>query len=89
MSQRPNDRPKTWFEEFSAEVKSDHHQLLECREKRQKNGDWSFEHALKRTQAFYRERFTGYCKVGSISQNQLDQLMPLVEALGSADFPED
>lgn len=85
----PNDRPKTWFEEFSAEIVSDHRQLLACRAEREGRGDWSFEHAVKRTQEFYRERFTGYQRVGSISEDQLAQLLPLVEALGTENFPED
>lgn len=84
----PNDRPKTWFEEFRAEVVSDQRQLLERRDKRETHSDWSFDHAVRRTQEFYRERFTGYHKVGSISQGELDQLMGMVEALGTKEFPD-
>lgn len=83
----PDDRPKTWFEEFSAEVKSDHRQLLQCRDERAGRGDWSFDHAVKRTREFYEERFTGYQRVGSITLEQRDQLLALVEALGTDGFP--
>ncbi|MCR4378474.1 MAG: hypothetical protein NUV50_10345 [Rhodospirillales bacterium] len=82
----PDDRPKTWFEEFRAEVVSDHQQLLQCRAEREARGDWSFEHAVKRTQEFYVERFTGYHRVGSISLEELNALQGLVEALGSDTF---
>lgn len=82
----PDDRPKTWFEEFRAEVVSDHQQLLQCRAEREARGDWSFEHAVKRTQEFYVERFTGYQRVGSISLEELNALQGLVEALGSDTF---
>lgn len=82
----PDDRPKTWFEEFRAEVVSDHKQLLQCRAEREARGDWSFEHAVKRTQEFYVERFTGYQRVGSISLEELNALRGLVEALGSDTF---
>ena len=82
----PDDRPKTWFEEFRAEVVSDHQQLLQCRAEREARGDWSFEHAVKRTQEFYVERFTGYQRVGSISLEELNALQGLVAALGSDTF---
>ena len=84
----PNDRPKTWFEEFRAEVVSDHRQLIACRAARQDRGDWSFDHAVKRTKAFYEERLNGYHKVDSISSAQLAELLALVAAMGTADFPE-
>lgn len=82
----PDDRPKTWFEEFSAEVRSDHKQLLECRQVRAGRGDWSFDHALKRTREFYVERFTGYQRVGSISLDELQKLLALVDAMGTERF---
>jgi len=82
----PDDRPKTWFEEFHAEVVSDHRQLLQCRAEREERGDWSFEHAVQRTREFYVERFTGYQRVGSITLGERDQLLALVEALGRDDF---
>jgi len=85
----PDDRPKTWFEEFYAEVASDHRQLLACRDERANRGDWSFDHATKRTREFYVERFTGYQRVGSITAAELDRLLPLVAALGTPDFPKD
>lgn len=88
MSFLPNDRPHTWFDEFLNEVVSDHRQLLACRESRRGHNGWSFEHAVKRTQSFYDERFNGYHKVGSITRAQLDRLLVLVEALGRDDFPE-
>lgn len=87
-SSLPEGPPQTWYEEFRAEVISDHRQLLECREARAGKSEWSFEHAVVRTQAFYRERFTGYHKTGSISQAELEELMPLVKKLGSAEFPD-
>ena len=83
----PDDRPKTWFEEFYAEVTSDHRQLLACRDDRANRGDWSFDHAIKRTREFYVERFTGYQRVGSITMAELERLLPLVAALGSQDLP--
>lgn len=82
----PDDRPKTWFEEFHAEVVSDHKQLLQCRAERADRGDWSFEHAVKRTREFYQERFTGYQRVGSITLAERDVLLALVAALGSDAF---
>ena len=82
----PDDRPKTWFEEFSAEVASDHKQLLQCRADRAARGDWSFEHAVKRTQEFYVERLTGYQRVGSITLEERDALLALVAVLGSDTF---
>ena len=85
----PDDRPKTWFEEFRAEVISDHKQLLQCRVDRAGRGDWSFDHAVKRTQEFYVERITGYQRVGSISLAERDALLALVEALGSTAFVAD
>ncbi|MCW8916890.1 MAG: hypothetical protein OQK24_13695 [Magnetovibrio sp.] len=81
-----NDRAQNWFEEFRAEVISDHRQLLACREQRKAKNNWSFEHALKRTQDFYDERFKGYHKVGSINANELKQLLDLVERLGQENF---
>lgn len=71
-----------------SEVASDHRQLLACREDRRGRNDWSFEHAVKRTQSFYDERFNGYHKVGSITRQELDTLLALVEALGRNDFPK-
>lgn len=85
----PDDRPKTWFEEFYAEVVSDHQQLLQCRAAREARGDWSFEHAVKRTREFYVERFTGYQRVGSITVEERDTLLALVAALGSDAFVAD
>ena len=85
----PDDRPRTWFQEFRAEVVSDHKQLLHCRTERAGRagrGDWSFEHAVKRTREFYRERFTGYQRVGSITLGQRDDLLALVDALGTDAF---
>ncbi|HEY9163408.1 MAG TPA: hypothetical protein VIN57_02270 [Magnetovibrio sp.] len=85
----PDDRPQTWYAEFHAEVVSDHKQLLQCRADRAGRSDWSFDHAVKRTQEFYRERFTGYQRVGSISLAECDALLALVEALGSEQFVAD
>lgn len=85
----PDDRPKTWYEEFRAEVVSDHKQLLQCKAEREGRGDWSFEHAVKRTQQFYVERFTGYQRVGSITLAERDDLLALVDALGGDGFPAD
>jgi len=85
----PDDRPKSWFEEFHAEVVSDHKQLLLCRAERAGRGDWSFDHAVKRTQEFYVERFTGYQRVGSITEAERDALLALVDALGSDGFVAD
>lgn len=82
----PDDRPKTWFQEFRAEVVSDHKQLLHCRAEREARGDWSFEHAVKRTREFYMDRITGYQRVGSISIEERDTLLALVDALGSDAF---
>jgi len=86
----PNDRPRTWFEEFRAEVVSDHRQLTERRDRQSQNPSaqtWSFDNALKRTREFYYERFTGYQRVGSISEGELGQLLSMVDALGTPDFP--
>jgi hypothetical protein len=83
----PDDRPQTWFEEFRSEVVTENKQLLQCRADREARGNWSFEHAVKRTQEFYRERFTGYQKVGSITLKERDALLALVEVLGSGAFP--
>ena len=88
MSYRPDDRPKTWFEEFRAEVTSDHRQLLSCRAAREGRSDWSFDHAVKRTKDFYEQRLNGYHKVGSISVEELQTLLALVRDLGMPDFPE-
>jgi len=88
MNYLPDHRPKTWFEEFRAEVISDHRQLLACRAARKDRGDWSFDHALKRTKAFYEERLNGYHKVDSISAEQLKSLLALVDAMGLPDFPD-
>lgn len=85
----PDDRPKTWYQEFRAEVVSDHKQLLQCKVEREGRGDWSFEHAVKRTQQFYVERFTGYQRVGSITLAERDDLLALVDALGGDGFPAD
>lgn len=88
----PNDRPRTWFEEFRAEVFSDHRQLVEQRERMAARPDvasWSFDTALARTRTFYVERFTGYQRVGSITEAELEILMDLVEKLGTDDFPRD
>lgn len=82
-----NDRAQSWFEEFSAEVVSDHRQLLACRDARQGRGDWSFDHAVKRTRKFYQERLNGYHSVDSITGEQLDHLLTMVDALGSTEFP--
>lgn len=84
----PDDRPKTWYEEFRAEILSDHRQLLACREARASRGDWSFDQARRRTQNFYRERLNGYHSVGSIDSEQLLVLLGLVDKLGAEDFPE-
>lgn len=88
MSYVPDDRPKTWFEEFRAEVLSDHRQLLACRVARKDRGDWSFDHALKRTQGFFQDRLNGYHKVGSITAEELKSLLVLVLAMGTPDFPD-
>ena len=82
----PTDRPQTWFDEFRAEVISDHRALLERRVKREEGKKWSFDHAVRRTREFYRERLTGYQGAGSISRDQLDVLLALVERLGEPDF---
>lgn len=85
----PDDRPKTWFEEFHAEVVSDHKQLLQCQADRAGRvglGAWSFEHAVKRTREFYIERFTGYQRVGSITLAERDTLLALVANLGGDGF---
>jgi len=83
----PNDRAESWFEEFSAEVVSDHRQLLACRDAREGRSGWSFDHAVKRTREFYQERLNGYHSVGSITQDQLEHLLTMVDALGTPDFP--
>lgn len=85
----PDDRPKTWYEEFRTEVVSDHKQLLRCKAEREGRGDWSFDHAVKRTRQFYVERFTGYQRVGSITLAERDDLLALVNALGGDGFPAD
>lgn len=82
----PNDRPGTWFEEFRAELISDHRQLLARRDAGKGRDNWSFDQARKRTQDFYRERFSGYHKAASISQSELQHLLGMVEALGTPDF---
>lgn len=88
----PDDRPRTWFEEFRAEVFSDHRQLVERQSHqaaRTGAAPWSFETAIARTRAFYVERFTGYQRVGSINETELETLLDLVEQLGTTDFPTD
>ena len=85
----PDHRPKTWYQEFRAEVVSDHEQLVHCRAEREARGDWSFDHAVQRTREFYVERFTGYQRVGSITLAERDDLLALVEALGTDAFPKD
>lgn len=82
----PSDRPQTWFEEFRAEVISDHRQLLACRAERKAKGNWSFEHAVKRTREFYQDRLGGYQGAGSITTEQRDALLALVDRLGEPDF---
>ena len=82
----PSDRPQTWFDEFRAEVVSDHRELLACRALRE--GNWSFDHAVKRTRQFYQERLNGYQGVGSISAGERDGLLALVEHLGTPEFDE-
>ncbi|MEG3619187.1 hypothetical protein V5T82_12035 [Magnetovibrio sp. PR-2] len=84
----PNDRPQTWFDEFRAEVISDHRQLLACREERADKSNWSFGHAVKRTQEFYQDRLNGYQGVGSITAEQRDGLLALVDSLGTPEFEE-
>ncbi|MBF0246721.1 MAG: hypothetical protein HQL36_01405 [Alphaproteobacteria bacterium] len=88
-SNLPEDRPRSWYQEFRAEVVSDHRQLLACREERARRGDWSFDHARMRTQEFYRERITGYRRTESITQAECDELLELVEKLGAPEFPRD
>ena len=71
----PRDRPQTWFDEFRAEVISDHRELLACRSKREGKDNWSFDQAVKRTRQFYHERLNGYQGVGSITAEQRDGLL--------------
>jgi hypothetical protein len=78
---------KRWIDEFTAEIVSDHRELLDCRRNRSASGAWSFEVALERTRAFYRERFIGFARCDSIDQDELEALLRMVESLGTPDFP--
>jgi len=77
---------KTWVEEFRNELIDDHTALLEAESWRKKSKNWSFDVARERTQTFYRERLTGFARCGSISADELEDLLRLVEQLGLTEF---
>lgn len=74
-----------WFEEFRREIEDDHARLTEARARR-RGGPWSFEVAVERTRAFYRERIGGFARCGSIGAAERDRLLGLVEAMGTDAF---
>jgi len=78
---------KEWLEEFRNEIVDDHRSLLEKQSRQQKASSWSFKVALERTQLFYRERLTGFARCGSISENELKELLKMVAQMGSKRFP--
>ena len=77
----------TWVKEFAAEMAHDHRELLDCRKARKDRGDWNFDHAVLRTQEFYRARIDGYHTCMSITDAERDYLHGLIDALGSERFP--
>jgi len=77
---------KKWVEEFRNELVDDHKALLEAQERRKPSGRWSFDVALSRTQAFYRERLTGFARCGSINTAELKMLLELVDHMGTHEF---
>ena len=76
-----------WFNEFKGEITTDHRQILERAKRPNTNGNWSFEHAAERTKAFYSERFTGYARCSSITEEELAILLKMVETFATDDFP--
>ncbi len=75
-----------WFDEFRREITSDHREICAVRRRSGSSG-WSFDHALKRTREFYRDRFSGYARCGSITADDLARLTRMVETLGTDEFP--
>ncbi len=76
-----------WFLEFRNELDTDHKELLACRTQRA-GTNWSFDKAVERTRAYYRDRISSFARVGSITAEQRDELLALVDLLGDeANFP--
>ncbi len=73
-----------WIVEFAEEIAHDSRELAEARERRAGTA-WSFEVAVARTQLFYRERITGFCICGSVTPEERDHLLNLVDKIGSHD----
>jgi hypothetical protein len=69
-----------WIEEFAAEIADDALALRDARTQRAGTA-WSFDVAAERTKKFYRERITGYCICGSVTETERDRLLAMVEAL--------
>ncbi len=76
----------SWFDEFRGEILHDHRQIIEARQRRQ-GGPWVFERAAEAVRTFYRERISGYASCGSVTTEECDSLLRLVDALGCDDFP--
>lgn len=77
---------KRWVEEFRAEIVSDHRQIIDARARRA-GGPWCFDHALERTRRFYRDRIGGFAACLSVTETEREELLRLVERLGTAAFP--
>ncbi len=76
-----------WFDEFKGEISTDHREIMERGKRSGKNGAWSFDHAAERTRRFYRERFTGYARCASITNDELQILLKMVETFATDEFP--
>ena len=76
----------SWFDEFRGEIIHDHRQILEARQRRA-GGPWVFERAAAAVRVFYQERISGYASCGSVTTEERDSLLRLVDALGRDDFP--
>jgi hypothetical protein len=78
-----------WFNEFKGEITTEHREIMERAIQPNRNGNWNFQHAVKRTRQFYIERFTGYARCDSITTDELNQLLQLVEVFATDAYPKD
>lgn len=72
----------SWLNEFKAEIEDDRRMLADAKHRRA-GGVWSHAKALERTQAFYRQRITAFAECGTITEKERDQLLRVIEGLGS------
>lgn len=76
-----------WFNEFKGEITNEHREILERASRPNTNGNWSFEHAVEKTRQFYIERFNGYARCSSITEEERKVLMKMVESFATDEFP--